>query len=97
MEIGHIIGCVHNRRNGQFCKVGNSSDSSKLHGLIDGCRTTVKGTTENVGEAEDIVDLVGIIAAACCKYDIGTGLQSQIIGNFRIGVGEREYNGFRSH
>ena len=61
-----------------------------LHLLTDGRRAHVQRPTEDVGEAEHVVDLVRKVAAASRANRVWARLEGLHIADFRIGVGERE-------
>ena len=65
LQVIHLIYIVHHVGNGLLGKIGNSMNGSHLHLLVDGSGVNVERTTENVREADDIVDLVRVVGAAC--------------------------------
>ncbi len=71
--------------------------SGNLHRLIDCSRTAIECATEYIREADDVVDLVRIIATSCCHDDIVTRLHGKVVGNLRIRIGKGKHDGTRSH
>ncbi len=84
--------CYRFAGDGRYC-VG----CGKLHVHIHIRGAAVERTTEDIREAQYVVDLVGIVGAARGVDDIGGACQGSFARYFRIGVGEREDNGPRSH
>ena len=66
----------------------NGVHRGNFHLLGDGGCTAVEGTPENIGEAQDIVDLVGIVGAACCHDGIVAHGFDIFRQNFWIGIGQ---------
>ena len=58
----------------------------QLHLFIDGRGADVERSAENKREAEDVVDLVGIVGASGGDDDVGTGGLGFFVGNLGIGV-----------
>ena len=56
----------------------------------DGGRTSVQGTTEDVGEAQDVVDLVRVVGATGGHDRVRAHLQHFFGQDFRCGVGQRQ-------
>ena len=61
---GHFIGNIFAR---QTCKGLGGGD---LHFFVDGPGPHIKGAPEYIGEAQDIVHLVGIVGTAGCHDGI---------------------------
>ena len=64
-QVVYLIDIVHHVGNRLFGQVGNSHDGSHLHLLVDGLSVNVECSTEDVWEADNVVNLVGIVGAAC--------------------------------
>ena len=64
-EIVHLIDVVDNVRNRLLGQIGDGVYGSQLHLLIDGAGVNVQRSAEDIGEAYDVVYLVGIVGAAC--------------------------------
>ena len=100
-EVVHLIDVVHHVRHRLFGEVGDGIDGGKLHLLVDGGGVYVEGAAEDVGETDDVVDLVGIVGTACGHQHVGTSLHSVFVRDLRHGVGEGEDDGilglFREH
>ena len=72
-------------------------DGGQLHLLVDGCCVHVKGTAEDIGESDDVVNLVGIVGAACRHENVGTGIHRVLIRYLGYWIGEGEDNGILGH
>ena len=70
---------------------------SKFHGNIDLGGRAVDSATEDVGEAEHVDDLVGIVAAACGIDEVFARLHSLVVGNFGIRIGQGKDDGLVGH
>ncbi len=82
----HLIGHVFAR---QFRKGLGRSD---LHRVVDGARLHVERPAENVGKAQNVVDLVGIVRAAR-RHDGVVAHGRDVFGrDFRIGIGHGKYD-----
>ena len=79
-----FIDYIGNRLLRQFC---NSSYCSKLHVFIDGLCMNVECATEDIGEADDIIDLVGIIASSGAHQYVRAAGNGIVIGDFRYRIG----------
>ena len=80
----HFVGHILSR---QRCKSLGGSD---LHGVIDGRSAHVERTAEDMGKAEDIVDLVGIVGAAGHHDGVLADSGDLFRGDFRIRIGHGE-------
>ena len=76
---------------------GDGTYGSQFHFFIDGSGTGVEGTTENVGESDDIVDLVRIVGTSGRHQYVRAGSHGIFVGNFRSRVGQGEDNRMRGH
>jgi hypothetical protein len=56
---GHFLRHILARQHGQRLGGGD------LHGVVDGAGAHIQRAAEDVGEAEDVIDLVRVVAAAC--------------------------------
>ena len=68
-----------------------------FHGFVDGAGAHVQSAAEDIGEAQHIVDLVGIIAAARRHDDIAAHGQRIFGRDFRIGIGHGKDDRVRRH
>ena len=64
-EVVDLIDIVDNIGNRLLGQIGNGVNSSELHLLVDGTGVNVEGTTEDVGETDNVVNLVGIVGTTC--------------------------------
>src|SRR6185437_12866078 len=76
---------------------GEGAGGSQLHFFVDGGSVYIEGTAEDEGEAEHIVNLVGIIGAPGGHNDVGADGAGFVVGDFGIGVGHSEDNWFGGH
>ena len=80
--------------------VGQSHDGaygSNLHLLVDGTCIHVEGTTEDVGEYNDVVDLVRIVATARTHQHIRACRHRIFVRDFGSRVGKGEDDGLIGH
>ena len=93
----HLIHIVHHIGHGLFSQIGNGVDSSQLHLFVDGRGVHVKGTSEDIGEAYHIVDLVGIVRPSGAHQHIGTTVHCVFIRNLRHRIGQGKHDGLIGH
>ena len=60
-----MIHIVHHIRNRLFGQIGDSMNGSHLHLLVDGRSMNVEGSTEDIGETDHVVNLVGVVRTSC--------------------------------
>ena len=58
---------------------------------------TVKCATEDVGESQDIVDLIGIVASSCGHDKVVASSKGEPVVYLRVRIGEGEYDRSGSH
>ena len=63
-EVVHVVCLVHYVWNWLLSEVCDSVNGSNLHLLVDGASVYVEGTTEDVREADYVIDLVWIVRTA---------------------------------
>ena len=68
-------------------------DGGELHRLVDGGGSHVERAAEDEGEAEDVVDLIRIVASPACHDRIRAGGAHQFRHDLRVRVGECEDDG----
>ncbi len=71
-------------------KAGNCLHRGPLHFLVDGGRPDVERAPEDVGEAQDVVDLVRVVGPSGTHDHVVTDSLGVLRHDFRIGVGERQ-------
>ena len=76
---------------------GDGLDAGALHVLVDLGRATIQGATEQEGEAEDVVDLVGVVGAPGGDDRVRPGGLGLLRRDLRVGVGEGEDQGILRH
>ena len=91
IDFGHRVGHVGAR---QFCKRMGRRD---FHRLVDGPGLNVKRAAEDVWEAEDVVDLVGIVRTACGDDSVIADLSDFFRRDFGVGVRHGEDDGLVGH
>ena len=64
-EVVHMIDIIDHIRHGLLGQVGNGMYGSQFHLLVDGLGMHVESTAEDIGEADYIVYLVGIVGTTC--------------------------------
>jgi hypothetical protein len=78
--VGHVLAGQH----------GQGVGAGDLHLVIDAAGPHVQGAAEDVGEAQDVVDLVGIVAAAGAHDRVLADRVDLFRGDLRVGVGHGE-------
>ena len=76
---------------------GDLVHAGQLHLFGDLGRAAVQRTTEDVGKAQDVVDLVRIVAAAGGDDAVRPHLLGQFGPDLGLGVGQRQDDRLRSH
>ena len=84
VETGNLVGHVLAREFGQRVRRGD------LHLHVDGGGAHVERAAENEREAENIIDLVGIVGAPGGHDGVVAHRRHFLRGDFRIRIGERE-------
>ncbi len=97
LQVIDMIHLVHNVGHRLLSQICDSPDGGQLHLLIDCLRMHVKRTTEDVGEANDIINLVGVIRAAGRHQNVGAGSSSILVRDLRHRIGQREDDRHVSH
>ena len=75
----------------------NFAHAGQLHFLGDARGAAVQRAPEDVGEAQDVVDLVRVVAAAGGNDAVRAHGLGQLGANLRLGVGQRQDDGLRRH
>ena len=96
-EVVHVVSRIHHVGHRLLGDSGNGAHGGQFHLLVDGLGTRVQRATENVRETYDVVDLVGIVGTAGGHQHVGARSHGILVGNLRHGIGQREYDGRRSH
>ena len=78
-------------------KIGDGIHRRHFHRLIDGGRAHIERATEQVREAENVIDLVRIIRAAGGDNRVIAYLVHLLRHDFRHRVGKRQHQRFRRH
>ena len=68
-----------------------------LHLLVDLAGIDIQRAPEDEWEAEDVVNLIRVIAAASRNQGVGPGFAGQFRHDLRVGVGQRENDRVGSH
>ena len=71
-------------------ELGDGFDGGDLHRLIDRGGPDVQRAAEDERKAQDVVDLVGIVAAAGGDDGVRAGGGDEVGVDFRVGVGQRQ-------
>ena len=58
-----MIGTIHNIGHRAASQFGNGARRSHFHFFVDGRSSHIQRTAENIGETNDIIDLIGIVRA----------------------------------
>ena len=91
VRLGHLL------RHFLLGQRGQRLDSGNFHLFINGGSVHVQRTPENEREPQDIVDLVGVVAATGGHDGVRPCVHRVRIGDFRIGVGHGEDDGVFGH
>src|SRR5690554_6542463 len=78
-------------------QLANRVHSGDLHFLVDAGCTNIQRTTEDEGEAQYVVDLVGVVGTTGRHDHVRTGSMGQLRTDFRIRVGAGKNDGVFSH
>ena len=92
-----VVSNVHHIRNRLVGKGCNSAHGSVLHVFVDAGGANVEGSTENVGETDNVVHLVRIVAAARRKNQVATACHGFFVADFGVRVGECENDRLVGH
>ncbi len=92
-----LVSGVHHVGHRLLGQLGDGVDGGALHLLVDGLGARVERPAEDVGEAQDVVDLVGIVGAAGGEDDVGARGHRVGVGDLRVGVGQGEDDGVGVH
>ena len=85
--VGHVLA-------GEGCERLGGCD---LHRLVDGAGAHIQRAAEDIREAENVVDLVRIVAAAGGDDGVRAGGTRFLRRDFRVGVGHGEDDGLGGH
>ena len=96
-EVAYVVSTVYDIGYRATCQVRNSASSCHLHFLVDGRSSCVECTAEDIGETNNVVDLVRIVCATCTHQNIGASSCSILVWNFGYGVGQCKDDGVVSH
>ena len=96
-EVVHMVGFVHHVGYGLFGKIGDGVYGSNLHLFVDGLCLCIECAAEDIGEADNVVNLVRIVGTAGRHQYVRTRCHSVFVGYFRSRVGKGEYNGVVGH
>ena len=72
-------------------------DRRLLHRFVDLARADIESAAEDVGEAEDVVDLVRIVGAAGADHRVRPRLEREFRHDFRVRIGERHHQRVARH
>ena len=68
-----------------------------LHRVVDLGRANVERSSEDVGETEQVVHLVGVVGASGGEDDVGTGPNRDFVAYLGVGVRKGEDHGVLGH
>ena len=69
----------------------------QFHGFVDFGGPHVEGTPEDVGKAQHIVDLVGVVGTPGGHDQVGPRGRGQLVADFRVGIGQGKHDGSGCH
>ena len=87
----HAIGHIFVRQSGQGAR------GRHLHLLVDAGGVDIERAAEDEGEAEHVVDLVDVVAAARADDGVGADFQRQLGHDFGRGIGQHKEQRIRRH
>ena len=96
-QFGLAVGVAHRIGHVFFGQGGNGSGGGELHLGGDAGRAAVEGSAKDVGEAQDVVDLIGVVGAARGDEGVFPRVASFGVVDFRGGVGQGEDDGRGAH
>ena len=91
------IGARHHLGRRLAGKAGDGLHGGGLHLLVDRGRADIERAAEDVGEAQDVVDLVRIVRAAGADHRVGPRGLGLFRHDLRIRIGERHDQRARRH
>ncbi len=97
LEVFGVVGQVDHFGYGLPRQLCNGVYGSEFHVFVDFGGSDIEGTAEDEGEADDVVDLVGEVAASGGHDDILPGGFGIGVGDFGVGVGHGKDNGVGGH
>ena len=74
----------------RLCQFGNGVHRSDFHLDRDGGCASIQGAAKNIGEAQNVVHLVGVVGAPSGHDGIVTNLFDLFRENFRRRIGQRQ-------
>ena len=92
-----MVGFVHHVGYGLFGKIGDGVYGSNLHLFVDGLCLSIECAAEDIGEADNVVNLVRIVGTAGRHQYVRTRCHGILVGYFRSRIGKGEYNGVVGH
>ncbi len=78
-------------------QLGDGPHGRQLHLFVDGGGVDVQRAAEDEWEAEDVIDLVGIVRPSRADHGVGPGLLGHLRHDLGIGIGERQDQWLGSH
>ena len=92
-----MIHIVHHIRYRLLGQIGDGMYGSHLHLLVDGSGVYVKGTTEDIGETDHVVNLVGVVGTTRSHKRVRTSLHGILVRDLRNGISQREDHRILGH
>ncbi len=89
-EVVNVVNLVDDVGHRLLGEVGNGVNGSHLHLLVDGLGMNVESTTEDVWKADNVVDLVGIVATSGRHEHVGAACHSVLVADFGHRIGKSE-------
>ena len=71
-----------------LCQFSNGVHSGNFHARGDGGSAAVQRSAKDVGEAQYVIDLIGVVGAACCHDGVVAYAVHFFWGDFWLGVGK---------
>ena len=86
-----MVDVVHRVGHGLFSQFGYGVHGCHFHLFVDGFCVYVESSAEDVGEADDVVYLVGVVGATGGHDYVRTGFDCFVVGYFGYGIGQCEH------
>ncbi len=84
------VGAAHRIGDVLLGEIGQGHTRRHFHLVVDGAGMSVKGAAEKERKAQDVIDLVVVVAAAGADDNVVAHRLGLVRGDFRIGIGHRE-------
>ena len=92
-----MVHFVHNIRYRLLSQFGNGVHGSKLHFFVYGFSVHIKSTSKDIGETNNVVNLVWIIGPSSRHNNVWSCFYRIFVRNLRHRVSQRKYDRIAVH